>query len=390
MDIFKNLEEDVMEIDWHSSKNLVLLNTRISQEDRLRIERFVNSDTILTGHIWLATSGSTSQYKLVALSKNALLTSAKAINEHFQCNKNDVWMNPLPIFHVGGLGILARGFLSQSKIVQYQEKWNVHSFNKHLCEAQGTLTALVPTQVYDLVVNQLRAPKCLRATIVGGGNLSEDLYFQGNALGWNLHPSYGLTECCSQVATAEYDHDQSEYPKLRLLNHIEAKINSHGCICLRSKALLSCYALWAQDRYQMINPKVDEWFTSEDRGELHYPYLNIFGRDQNFVKVGGESVDIGKLEKILESLKLSLKLDKEVIVVGVRDPRLGHSIHLVVARSNPSETQELVEAFNRIVLPFERIRQIHDIDSIPRSPLNKVLKEELLSKIGMEEKGKKQ
>jgi acyl-coenzyme A synthetase/AMP-(fatty) acid ligase len=39
---------------------------------------------------------------------------------------------------------------------------------------------------------------------------------------------------------------------------------------------------------------------------------------------------------------------------------------------------EIVERFNQAVLPFERIREVHYVEEIPRSPLRKVLKADLL------------
>ena len=38
--------------------------------------------------------------------------------------------------------------------------------------------------------------------MTGGGALDPSLYKQARDLGWPLLPSYGLTECGSQVATA--------------------------------------------------------------------------------------------------------------------------------------------------------------------------------------------
>ena len=39
----------------------------------------------------------------------------------------------------------------------------------------------------------------------GGGAVSDELYRDARALGWRVLPSYGMTECCSQVATALSD-----------------------------------------------------------------------------------------------------------------------------------------------------------------------------------------
>jgi acyl-coenzyme A synthetase/AMP-(fatty) acid ligase len=54
------------------------------------------------------------------------------------------------------------------------------------------------------------------------------------------------------------------------------------------------------------------------------------------------------------------------------DERLGHVIHLATT-IEPT----FADAFNARVHPFERIRAIHRVDEIPRSPLGKLLRAEL-------------
>jgi o-succinylbenzoate---CoA ligase len=175
-----------VDIDWLSTDSHVLLNPRMPEEERRRLESLVVD---LPGHVWLATSGTTGALKLTALSKRALLASAAAVNRHLQSDDRDVWLCVLPTFHVGGLGIYARAFLSGARVVT--SGWE-----------DVTLASLVPAQVTDLVRDRVEAPPSLRAVVVGGGALSEELYAAARALGWPLLPSYGMTECCSQVATA--------------------------------------------------------------------------------------------------------------------------------------------------------------------------------------------
>ena len=146
------------------------------------------------GHIWLATSGSSAQshheVKWAALSKEGLLISAAAVNDHLQSTSKDIWINPLPEFHVGGLGIFARAYLSKATVIDYftleEGKWNAIKFHGLANECSATLTSLVPAQVYDLIIQKLRAPSQLRAVIVGGGALSENLYYQALEYGWKL------------------------------------------------------------------------------------------------------------------------------------------------------------------------------------------------------------
>ena len=338
-----------MDLDWLSDETHVLLNPRMPDDERRRLESFV---VPLPGHLWLATSGTTGSLKLTALSKRAMLASAAAVNRHLHSTADDVWLCVLPTFHVGGLGIYARAFLSGARVVT--EGW------------EGvTLASLVPAQVSDLVRANMPAPRSLRAVVIGGGALSPALYEEARALGWPLLPSYGMTECCSQVATRSTQQlgqptTDNRQPPLLLLDHIEARIESDGRLAIRSEALLTGYAT----ENGFIDPKVNGWFVTEDVAAIEGRTLRVEGRRGDFVKIGGESVDLSRLDRILADL------GADAAVVALPDERLGHVIALALA----SGDETVVDAFNARVFPFERARRVIRVTEIPRTPLGKIMR----------------
>lgn len=333
-----------MEIDWLSDESHVLLNPRMPAEERQRLESFV---TGLPGHVWLATSGTTGALKLTALSKDALLVSAAAVNRHLQSDADDVWLCVLPTFHVGGLGIYARAFLSGARIVT--EGWK-----------GVTLASLVPAQVIDLVRARTVAPRSLRAVVVGGGALAEEVAAEARALGWPLLASYGMTECCSQVATAA----TPDSPELVLLDHIEARIEEDGRLALRSAALLTGYATGEG----FVDPKIDGWFVTEDIASIAGRTLRVEGRSRDFVKIGGESVDLSRLDRVLAAI------GADAAAIAIPDDRLGHVVGLAIAGG---DANAIAEAFNARVFPFERARRIIRVEEIPRTPLGKIMRSRL-------------
>lgn len=360
----KNCKLKKMHINWNSPDTDVLLNSRLPAEEQQRIHALLQRFP-LEGHLWLSTSGSTGIAKWAALSKKAVLASAEAVNAHLQSTSKDRWINPLPSFHVGGLGIWARAFLSGASVVELAS-WDPVQFHQQACAQQVTLTALVPTQLYDLIVMALPAPVSLRAAVIGGGAMQESLYRKAIALGWNPLPSYGLTECSSQVATAALG---SNNPTLQLLPHMQVKITPEGFIAIKSDALLTGYVLDTPDGGCFWLPKVDGWFLTEDRGALVNDCLTVHGRNSAFIKIGGESVDLLRLENLLEEIKLDLKLQVDVALVAMPDERLGSVIHLA-ATAGP--IQPLIDRYQGAVLPFERIRAVHTLPELPRTPLGKL------------------
>jgi o-succinylbenzoate---CoA ligase len=342
-----------VDIDWLSAESHVLLNPRMPEEERRRLQSFV---TDLPGHLWLATSGTTGALKLTALSKQAMLVSAAAVNRHLEATAGDVWCCVLPTFHVGGLGIYARAFLSGSRVVA--AAWDPQAF---AAMSEVTLASLVPAQVSDLVREGLGAPGQLRAIVVGGGALEAQLYDDARALGWPVLPSYGMTEICSQVATAT-----PASPELVLLDHVQARTDEEGRLAFRGESLLTGYGTAGG----LVDPKVDGWLVTEDLGSLDGNVLRVEGRLGDFVKIGGESVDLARLDAILASVA-----GAEAAVVAVPDARLGAVIQLAVTAR--VEAESVRAEYDARVHPFERARAVHIVPEIPRSSLGKLMRKRL-------------
>src|SRR5689334_5013563 len=223
-------------------------------EERERLERAVPP---MPGHVFVATSGSTGDVKLVALSKDAILASAAAVNARLGARREDVWCAVLPTFHVGGLGIHARAFLTGSRVIGMA--WDPEAFVR----TQATLASLVPAQVHDLVRLGLPPPPALRLILVGGGAF--DSY---TAPGWPVLASYGMSECASTVAVEEV-----------LLSHLEARAEPDGRLAFRGASLFSGY-VYGDGTF--VDPKIDGWFVSEDLGEVDGRALRVRGRAGEF------------------------------------------------------------------------------------------------------------
>src|SRR2546423_1505125 len=110
-------------IDWESpAAPLLLYNPRMPAAQIEAARRVLLSEYPLPGHFWVATSGSTAQVsgqlKWIALSREAVLASARAVNAHLGSDSRDRWLHVLPEFHVGGLGIDARAHLSGAQLIR--------------------------------------------------------------------------------------------------------------------------------------------------------------------------------------------------------------------------------------------------------------------------------
>jgi len=370
-------------LNWVSNQNDSFLNPRFSAEQYKSLMEILSEfEGEFRSHIFILTSGTTAQsiqdLKWVALGKEAFLVSAEAVNAHLESHRSDVWIHTLPDFHVGGLGIWARSFLTGARVVKLAG-WEPAGFCKMISEESGSLTSLVPAQVFDLVSGEFQAPSSVRAVLVGGGALSPALYEKGRELGWPLLPTYGMSETCSQVATARLKGDG----RLEVLPHLQLVEMQDGILGIQGRSLLTAYLYREKGQAVCMDPKVDGIFVSSDRGRLDGKYLSILGRSGDFIKIGGESVELGRLKDILDGLRIQLQLEADVAILAFPDERLGHVIHLVSDRKlNSDGASALIARFNSQVLAFERIRRHHSLDSLPRNALGKLNSAKCLEDVG--------
>ena len=418
-------------LDWHSPENHFFVNPRLPEADSRRlfsaVQSAVSVDSQLIGrpinpasylrsgsdqfnfqgHIFLLSSGTTAtswiDLKWTALSKNAFLTSAASVNQHLDLQSSDIWLNPLPSFHVGGLSIWARSFLSRSLVIQL-DHWNIQDFVRTIDEHRVTITALVPAQIYDLITEGYRSPESLRIVIVGAGALSPALEMKARELGWPLVPTYGMTEACSQIATGTLGSND-----LKILPHLEVQVDADQRLSFRGDSVLSAYiylpkpsvdaALIAPGNGEVgclasvaaeggslsivEDPKsVDGWFRSQDRVMLEGRTLKILGRTGDFIKIGGESVELGRLNQIFDEVRVALGVRADVALLPVPDVRLGSVIHLISdATLSDSQATSVMDQFNARVLAFEKIRRWRATDQIPRTSLGKLIPSACLERL---------
>ena len=396
---------DVLGLQWDDRRSAALVNPEWLQRDRPSVESQIALLPSMDGHLWVATSGASSlvpgHIRWVALSKAAFLASAQAVNAHLQATASDVWAHALPVFHVGGLGMLARAHLSRAHIVDgVAGRWDARRFQHRVEETHATLTALVPSQVHDLVGARLHAPGSLRAVIVGGARLDPELCADARGLGWPCLPSYGLTETCSQVATASLDAALAADCRapLPVLGHAEIRASADGRLAIRSTSLLSSYAEVADRKVRSWDPKEDGWLVTEDMGRVSPAGVEVLGRASDSVRVLGEMVSLSRVEETVQRWKGSepalAASQLDAAVVALPHGRLGHELVAVLAGEERARLEPLtatvlepsLEAFCRHALfGYERPQRLVWVDAIPRTALGKCQRQQLASLVAPRE-----
>lgn len=346
---------------WQSPANVVMRHElRDAGADAL--ERWLSSQEEIRGHVFFQTSGTTGRAKWVALSKDALLESARMVLWHLGVEVGARWCLALPTFHVGGFGILARAYAGQGGVDHFTEKWSAEAFTAFLAKQGSSYVSLVPTQVSDLVRTGCRAPMTLRAVIVGGGAIDPALVQQAASLGWLILPSYGMTEAASQIATGG-----SEPGWLRVIDGWQVRTTDEGILEWKGAAAFTAYVEASDAGFSLRDPKVDGWFRTEDRVELRDGQLKVLGRSDLQIKILGELVDVVEIEHRLASL-----CGVGVVVLPVADERRGFRLQPVFEKSVPDI------CFHERFTGVDRLEDAVAVPAFPRSELGKIMRAELM------------
>ena len=330
----------------------------------------------LRGHVLFATSGSSGMARWLALSKEALLASAAAVNRHLEVTAASCWGLALPVRHVGGFGVAARAFDARCGLREFGRAWDAPAFADWLAANAVTHTSLVPAQIHDLVVAGRSAPPALRAMVVGGGHLDARTGQAARALGWPVLASYGMTEAASQIATQGLAALAVLYQPapLPLLPIWQAAVTAQQLLRIAGPALFSGW-LVKEDSVWVFNPREAPWHPTQDRVALANRCLTPLGRADTRVKVLGELVDLEVVERELADLSGGGLAPGSFAVVAIPDARAEHALVPVFDGSvDRACVGAVLQAYAAQAPGWRPLRPPVMLADFPRSPLEKPLR----------------
>ena len=182
------------------------------------------------------TSGTGAVPKAAMLSYGNFYYNALGANERIPFNTDHRWLLSLPLYHVGGWGILFRAIIIGGGIVIPDKNESIpDAINKY----NVTHLSLVPTQLYRLFNEGVaKIQGAAPIILVGGASIPKILIQKCRKANLNLYRTYGLTEMASQVTTGQ---SGSGIHSGKLLPHRELKISEDGEILVKGETLfLGC------------------------------------------------------------------------------------------------------------------------------------------------------
>ncbi len=356
------MERSVYDVNFGEEFKIITHPELKEARERLREEL---ADLDFTAHYAIFSSGTTSrELKGYILSEKAMEANARAVNEWFALTRGDVWGLSLPVYHVGGLSVLVRARLLGNKVIDLR-KWEPLRWHKTLTDEKITITTVVPTQLYDLVKNNLSAPVNIRYLIVGGDFLPEALETRARELGWPVIRTYGMTEVCSQLASGKAPGD-----RLTVLPLHEIRLTAEKILQVKSPSLFTAlFTLGEKLNLTFSHDLVDNdgYYSTQDRVDLINRELRPLGRLNQEIKIAGHLTSILTLKETVAACLLQERQYGKAEVVVEDDERKGKRLVLLHTNLSENVLSKIRDAMKPAA--FDEVRSVTELS---RTELGKI------------------
>lgn len=313
-------------------------------------------------HCRILTSGTSAGPRPIELTYGNHLWSAVGSAFNLGVEPTDRWLCCLPLFHIGGLSIVVRSVIYGTAAVVH-DGFDVERVATSL-EGDGiTLISLVATQLMRLLEAEVDLLP-LRAVLVGGGPVPEDVLEQAIGRGATVVQTYGLTEAASQVTTLEP-------------GEAHRRLGSAG------RSLLTTHLRIHQGEILVQGPTVapgttdeDGWLHTGDLGRIDSAgFLYVEGRLSDMIVSGGENVSPTEVEQAL----MRHPGIADVAVVGRQDPEWQEAVTAVVVLQPGAlvDGEELRSHCAAALAGYKVPKRFEFVGELPRTASGKLLRRDL-------------
>ena len=313
-------------------------------------------------HCRILTSGTSGGPRPVGLTYGNHLWSAVGSAFNLGVEPTDRWLCCLPLFHVGGLSIVMRSVIYGTTAVIH-DGFDVDRVAASL-EGDGvTVISVVATQLVRLLEAGVDLLP-LRAVLVGGGPVPEEVLEEALGRGATVVQTYGLTEAASQVTT---------------LSPADAnrKLGSSG------RALLTTHLRIQDGEILVQGPTVapgaadeDGWLHTGDLGRIDDEgFLYVEGRLGDMIVSGGENVLPDEVEEVL--LRHPGVVD--AAAVGRSDVEWQEAVTAVVVLRSGAEVSadELRSHCASALAGYKVPKRVEFVSELPRTASGKLMRRAL-------------
>ena len=332
--------------------------------------------------IIMFSSGTTGKAKGVVLTLGSLYYNALGTGYRLGVHGDDLWLCCLPLYHVGGLGIVFRSCLYGTQVL-LRSRFDSERVHEDIVTKPISLISLVPTMLHRLMpLGPDTWNSRLRAAIMGGSAMPEDLLEQSRDLELPIVTTYGLSEAASQVSTS-FPNDGYRKPgssgqpllftQVKVVDGEHRPLAPHevGEIVIKGKSLMKGYLA------SEVRQTVDGYFLTGDIGYMDEEgYVFVLERRKDLILSGGENIYPREIEDILRQHPA---ID-EAVVLGIPHPEWGQQVAATL-KLNPYSPQTIpndIDSFcQQHLASYKRPRRYQIVDSFPTTASGKIKRFEL-------------
>lgn len=337
------------------------------------------------------TGGTTGVSKGVVLSHYAMGVNMTQAKTWGQITPDDIGLCVLPFFHGFGMSVGLNLSLSSGGKMVLMPRWDEAQAIQHFEKDGITVFAGVPT-MYNAILNHKNFAKLKRAKLrgcfVGAAPVPEALKITfKEKTGGTLIEGYGLTESVTAKCANPYLGKKKEksigipWPDtlMAIIDENTGEIlpaGKEGEIILRSPDLMTGY--WQNDEATAATIR-DGWLYTGDIGKMDEDgYFSIVDRKKDLIITGGYNVYPAEVEDVLYKHPAVL----EACVVGIKDDHLGEVGRAFIALKPGMQTaaDELKAFLSEQLIKYKVPREFVFRESLPKSPIGKILRKELRQK----------
>jgi fatty-acyl-CoA synthase len=344
--------------------------------------------------IWaiIYTSGTTGRPKGAQVTYGNFFYNAVGMGRAIDLTSEDVNINVLPTFHIGGLGLYAGPTFHAGGTVVVMRAFEPDKFLSLIEQWQATVFLLVPSiylmleQFPDLDKYDLSSVKSWAS---GGSSLPAALVQRYAERGIIVQQGFGMTETGPTVfiitkGNAVRKAGSVGKPVLHTdvcIQDREGNIlgpNEVGELCIRGGNVTTGYWNRPEATEEAI---VDGWLHSGDAAKYDEEgFYYIVDRWKDMYISGGENVYPAEVESVIYEHPAVA----EVAIIGVPHPKwqeVGKAI-VVVKEGHSITAEEIIEFCQGKLAKFKIPKSVAFVDALPRTAAGKVLKRELRSQFG--------
>ena len=332
------------------------------------------------------TSGTTGRPKGAVLAQPAMIANAVMSHDAYAMRPDDVVLNILPLFHVGGLNIQPLPALLCGAHVVIAPVFDPAATLALIGDHAVTQVTVVPTVLAALLA-QAQWPTAnltsLRMIAIGSTDVPVPLIEAVHDRGIPVVQVYGATETAPtaiyQTADIAFDSVGSIGRagcacEIRITgpDGADMPVGAVGEIRVRGANILTRY--WNNDAASRDSIR-DGWFHTGDMARIDDRGLYWFAdRLKHVIISGGENIYPAELERVLREMKGLA----EFAVVGRDDDRWGQVPVVVAVRADDTVTgQSVLAHFDGRLARFKRPKDVVFVAALPRNALGKVVAEDV-------------